>query len=249
MKEERFFYVPEAVNNNELPDEEAKHAVRVLRLNAGDEIFLIDGKGAFHHAEITLASNKHCNYRILETLPQEREWSGYIHLAMAPTKMMDRVEWFAEKATEIGFDELSFLNCRLSERRQLRIDRIENKVLSAVKQSRKAWMPAVHDIQDFKEFILSHNPSQSNGQSQYFIAHCYDDIPKQHLYSLLSQQTTETTKEVTILIGPEGDFHRDEVLFALEHGYQSISLGTSRLRTETAALSAVMMARLHFSEL
>lgn len=242
MKEERFFYVPDAQNNIELPEDEAKHAVSVLRLQAGDEVFLIDGKGTFHRAEITMASKKHCNYSILESIPQQREWRGRIHLAMAPTKMMDRIEWFAEKATEIGFDELSFLDCRLSERRQLRIDRIVTKVVGAVKQSRKAWMPKVNDICDFKDFILTHNPETKEGL--YAIAHCYDDIEKQHLFELLSALETNS---VTILIGPEGDFHHDEVLFALEHGYHSISLGTSRLRTETAALSAVMMARLHFS--
>lgn len=257
MKEERFFYVPDAQNNIELPGDEAKHAVSVLRLQAGDEVFLIDGEGTFHRAEITMASKKHCNYSILESIPQQREWRGRIHLAMAPTKMMDRIEWFAEKATEIGFDELSFLDCRLSERRQLRIDRIETKVVGAVKQSRKAWMPKVNDMQDFKDFILTHNPETKEGI--YAIAHCYDDIEKQHLFELLTaleppeppetpetSETSETTT-VTLLIGPEGDFHHDEVLFALENGYHSISLGTSRLRTETAALSAVMMARLHFS--
>ncbi len=266
MKEERFFYVPDAQNNIELPEDEAKHAVSVLRLQAGDEVFLIDGEGTFHRAEITMASKKHCNYSILESIPQQREWRGRIHLAMAPTKMMDRIEWFAEKATEIGFDELSFLDCRLSERRQLRIDRIVTKVVGAVKQSRKAWMPKVNDICDFKDFILTHNPQTKAGF--YAIAHCYDDIEKHHLFELLSalapSETTETVLptiwgspllvegagevlEGVLLIGPEGDFHHDEVLFALDHGYHSISLGTSRLRTETAALSAVMMARLHLS--
>lgn len=239
MKEERFFYVPEAKSRVELPEDEAKHAVSVLRLQAGDEVFLIDGEGTFHRAEITMATKKHCLYSIKESLPQEKEWQGRIHLAMAPTKMMDRIEWFAEKATEIGFDELSFLDCRLSERRQLRIDRIVTKVVGAVKQSRKAWMTKVNDICDFKDFIESHNPQKEEGL--YAIAHCYDDIEKQHLFEMLSE---EASKSVTLLIGPEGDFHHDEVLFALEHGYKSISLGTSRLRTETAALSAVMMARL-----
>ncbi|MCF0191827.1 MAG: 16S rRNA (uracil(1498)-N(3))-methyltransferase [Prevotella sp.] len=241
MKEERFFYVPDAQNNIELPEDEAKHAVSVLRLQVGDEIFLIDGEGSFHRAEITMATKKHCNYNILESVPQEREWQGRIHLAMAPTKMMERTEWFAEKATEIGFDELSFLDCRLSERRQLRIDRIETKVVGAVKQSRKAWMPKVNDIIDFKAFIIQNNPKTKDGF--YAIAHCYDDIAKVHLYEEL---TTIKPSAVTILIGPEGDFHHDEVLFAIENGYRSISLGTSRLRTETAALSAVMMARLFY---
>lgn len=255
MKEERFFYVPNAHQNTELPEDEAKHAVSVLRLKAGDEIFLIDGEGFFHRAEITMATKKHCNYNIVESISQEREWNGRIHLAMAPTKMMERIEWFAEKATEIGFDELSFLDCRLSERRQLRIDRIETKVVGAVKQSRKAWKPNVNDMQNFKDFIELHNPESSENNMLYCIAHCYDDIEKEHLFNVLSSADHESCsadcakgrREVCILIGPEGDFHHDEVIFAIKHGYKSISLGTSRLRTETAALSAVMMARLHFS--
>lgn len=249
MKEKRFFYTPDTAAG-ELPEEEAKHALRVLRLQTGDEIHLIDGKGAFHRAEITLASSKHCCYRIVETQPQEREWTGRIHLAMAPTKMMERTEWFAEKATEIGIDEFSFLNCRLSERRQMRLDRIENKVISAVKQSRKAWMPVVNDMMDFKDFVLQQekqalsavgNDPVSACPPLLCIAHCYNDIPRQPLFPL------PQTPSALVLIGPEGDFHHDEVLFALDHGFRSVSLGTSRLRTETAALSAVMMMRLAFA--
>ncbi|MCF0203634.1 MAG: 16S rRNA (uracil(1498)-N(3))-methyltransferase [Bacteroidaceae bacterium] len=239
MKEERFFYVPQAATLTELPEEEAKHAVRVLRLQAGDEIYLTDGAGVFHRAEITLASNKRCAYRITESVNQQKGWDSHIHIAMAPTKMMERTEWFAEKATEIGFDELTVLNCQLSERRQLRLDRIEAKVVGAVKQSRKAWMPLLHDMTAFKTFVASHNPNCAEGV--YLIAHCYDDLPKNHLFDILS---ADRFPRITILIGPEGDFHRDEVSLALSLGYRSVSLGTSRLRTETAALSAVMMANL-----
>lgn len=111
MKEVRYFYVPDAANQVELPAEEATHALRVLRLKGGDEIFLMDGEGSFYRAEVTAASSKRCLYEIKENMPQERAWKGHIHLAIAPTKMMERIEWMAEKATEIGFDELSFLNC------------------------------------------------------------------------------------------------------------------------------------------
>ena len=112
MKEVRFFYAPYAAITHELPEEEAQHAVRVLRLDAGDEIMLMDGKGSFYLAEITEATKKRCFYQLKETLPQPRQWQGHLHLAMAPTKNLDRVEWLAEKATEIGFDELTFLNCK-----------------------------------------------------------------------------------------------------------------------------------------
>ncbi|MBR5053395.1 MAG: RsmE family RNA methyltransferase, partial [Bacteroidaceae bacterium] len=115
MKEERFFYDP--LINGELPSEEAHHAVKVLRLGVGDEIRLMDGKGSFYRAAITAATGHRCLYQIVEQEPQEPAWEGHLHLAMAPTKLMDRVEWFAEKATEIGFDELTFLDCQFSERR------------------------------------------------------------------------------------------------------------------------------------
>ena len=177
MKEERYFYVPQAGQRDTLPDDEAQHALKVLRLKEGAEIFLMDGEGTFFRAEVTLATNHVCQYHIIETLPQQRPWRGSITIAMAPTKMMDRIEWFAEKATEIGFDELSFLDCRLSERRQLRIDRIETKVVGAVKQSRKAWMPKVNDICDFKDFILSHNPEtkEADGLSECWL--CETECP------------------------------------------------------------------------
>ena len=112
MKEVRYFYVPDAANQVELPAEEATHALRVLRLKGGDEIFLMDGEGSFFRAEVTASSSKRCLYEIKEEMPQQRAWKGHIHLAIAPTKMMERIEWMAEKATEIGFDELSFLNCQ-----------------------------------------------------------------------------------------------------------------------------------------
>ena len=138
MKEARYFYVPDASVQQELPQEEAVHALRVLRLKEGDEIFLQDGEGAFYQVEVTTANAKHCFYRILQTLPQKPAWQGRIHLAIAPTKNIDRMEWLVEKATEVGFDELTFLDCQFSERRQLREDRIEKIVVAAMKQSRKA---------------------------------------------------------------------------------------------------------------
>ena len=117
MKEERFFYDP--TMQGRLPEDEARHAARVLRLKPGDEVFLMDGRGTFYSAELTAVSNHQCLYRILQTMPQEAAWQGHLHLAIAPTKLNDRTEWFAEKATEIGFDELSFIDCRFSERRTI----------------------------------------------------------------------------------------------------------------------------------
>lgn len=244
MKEERFFYVPNANDTNELPQEEAVHATRVLRLSEGDEIFLMDGKGRFLRAEITMATNKRCAYSIVETLPQEPLWNGHIHLAMAPTKMMERVEWFAEKATEIGCDEFSFLECKFSERRNMRQDRVDKIVVGATKQSRKAWKPVVNELMPFKKFV----DEERDGMK--LIAHCHEDESREDLYDLLHAACNDARQEellssgVTILIGPEGDFSPEEVAYAREHGYQTVSLGRSRLRTETAALYAVMTAQL-----
>lgn len=240
MKEARYFYVPQAAAGTELPPDEAAHALRVLRLQAGDELFLMDGVGCFYRAEVAEASAKRCSYTILERMVQEPTWRGHIHLAIAPTKMMERMEWLAEKATEVGFDELSFLSCRFSERRQLRQDRIEKIVVSAMKQSRKAWLPVVNPLTDFKTFIGQPRPGRK------FIAHCYDEVPRADLFTALMADSRHEDSEpdTTILVGPEGDFSIDEVRMAEAHGYTSVTLGESRLRTETAGLTAVMMAQL-----
>ena len=236
MKEVRYFYVPDAINNNELPQEEATHALRVLRLKSGDEMFIMDGTGNFYHAEVSLATNKKCLYEIKETLPQNKTWKGHIHLAIAPTKNMDRIEWMTEKATEIGFDELSFLNCVFSERKVLRTERIEKIVVSAVKQSRKPWKPIVNEMITFKDFISTPR------EGRKFIAHCYQEIEKHDLFDIINND--KDNENITVLVGPEGDFSIEEVKLAIENGYESISLGQSRLRTETAGLLAVTMSQL-----
>ncbi len=236
MKEVRYFYVPDAKNNNELPQEEATHALRVLRLKSGDDMFIMDGTGNFYHAEVSLATNKKCLYEIKETLPQNKTWKGHIHLAIAPTKNMDRIEWMTEKATEIGFDELTFLNCTFSERKVLRTERIEKIVVSAVKQSRKPWKPIVNEMIPFKDFISMPRKGRK------FIAHCYQEIEKNDLFDIINSD--KENESITVLVGPEGDFSIEEVRLAIENGYESISLGQSRLRTETAGLMAVTMSQL-----
>lgn len=236
MKEMRFFYVPDAENRQELPAEEANHAIRVLRLKEGAELMLMDGQGSFYKAEVTMIANHHCYYRIVEKMPQERQWQGHVHLAIAPTKMSDRIEWMTEKTVEVGIDELSFLNCQFSERRQLKTERIGKIVTAAVKQSHKAYMPTVNEMTPFNKFIVGHSAGHR------FIAHCYQEVPRVNLFDQLCQ--LDETDEVLVLIGPEGDFSIDEVRTAVEAGYVSVDLGKSRLRTETAGLSAVMMMQL-----
>ena len=236
MKEVRFFYAPDATTSQELPNDEAMHALRVLRLKTGDEMMLMDGVGNYYQAEVTLAHTKHCLYEIKETFPQERQWQGHVHLAIAPTKLMDRMEWMIEKAVEIGVDEISFLNCQFSERRLVKTPRADKIVVSAMKQSHKAWKTQLNDIVPFKDFITQPR------EGRKFIAHCYEEIPRTYLYDELRQ--TAPTDDTTVLIGPEGDFSVDEVKAAMANGYQSVHLGKSRLRTETAGLSAVMMMQL-----
>lgn len=256
MKEERFFYVPQAAENNsdsnpvsssasssisgpinnELPEQEAQHAIRVLRLAEGDEMFLMDGAGTFYRAKVSMATKKRCFYDICETLPQQKTWTGEIRLAVAPTKMMERVEWMVEKATEVGFDAISFIDCKFSERHTVKTDRIERIVVAAMKQSRKAYKPTVNAMADFCDFI-AHDDADYK-----FIAHCYNDQQRVDLFDRL--QTLDPASSVSVLIGPEGDFSADEVEMAQSAGYEPITLGNSRLRTETAGLMAVAMAQI-----
>jgi len=236
LKEARYFYVPDAAQQQELPADESAHAIRVLRLKTGDELFLMDGVGNYYRAMVTAATSHRCGYEIVEKLPQERQWNGSVHLAIAPTKMMDRMEWMAEKVTEVGIDELTFLDCQFSERRILKLPRMEKIVISAVKQSHKAWMPVLHEMTSFKSFISLPR------EGRRFIAHCYEEIPRTYLFDELRELAPGTG--ATVLIGPEGDFSVDEVRMAVDAGWQSVHLGKSRLRTETAGLAAVMMMQL-----
>lgn len=244
MKEIRYFYAPDILRSDELPEEEAVHCLRVLRLQPGELIHLTDGCGRFYLAEITVVTNKRCCFKILEEQVLDKEWRGHLHLAVAPTKNIDRIEWLAEKATEIGFDELSFLNCRFSERKVVKTERIDKILVSAMKQSHKVFKPVLNEVRTFEDFL-----SRDFG-GQKFIAHCYDEA------DILRETKTDADKmmdggkpflldvldpkeDAMVLVGPEGDFSVEEVRKALEKGFRSVSLGRSRLRTETAALVAV----------
>lgn len=221
------FYTPDILSTKELPEEEAGHCLRVLRLATGDKITLTDGKGYFYEAEIAAHTNKKCEVNILSSTLQEPLWKGHIQVALAPTKNMDRMEWLVEKMTEIGIDEISFLNCRFSERKVIKLERINKIVVSAVKQSLKARMPRVDEMADFNRFV-----KQDFGTAQKFIAHCYEQDKQ------LLKDTMTAGSDAVVLIGPEGDFSEEEVGMAIDNGFVPISLGPSRLRTETAALAA-----------
>ena len=203
---------------------------------SGDEIMLTDGIGNFYKAEITVAATRKCVFKLLETIPQTPIWRGHLHLVVSPTKMMERMEWLVEKATEIGFDRISFINCDNSERRVIKVKRLEKIAVSAMKQSRKAWKPIIDEIVSFDELVAE------STEGLRYIAHCYEEIKKVDLFNQLS--ISDKDEDVTVFIGPEGDFSLSEVKKAIDAGFVSVSLGESRLRTETAALYSVMMANL-----
>ena len=244
MKEARYFYAPDAPAADELSADEAVHALRSLRLTAGDELFLIDGRGTFFRAVVTLTAAKRCFYKILAELPQHKSWHGHIHIAVAPTKMNERMEWLTEKATEIGFDEMTPLSCTFSERKVLRRERLEKITIAAMKQSRKPWKPVINEMQPFRAFV------QQPRSGRKFIACCHEDMQRLDLTDELlaegrdwSRPLHDKTDDITVLIGPEGDFTTDEVELAIACGYTPVTLGNSRLRTETAALYAVMLSQ------
>ena len=222
----QIFYTPDIAIKPELPEEEAGHCIRVLRLGEGDEIVLTDGQGSFYKAAISRAHPKHCEVTLLESWKQPDLWNFNLHIAIAPTKNMDRMEWFVEKATEIGFDELTFLNCRFSERKVIKTERISKILVSAIKQSLKARLPQLNEMTDFNKFITQPFPGQK------FIAHCYEGEKQ------LLKDIVHPGEDALVLIGPEGDFSEEEVRKATENDFIPISLGKSRLRTETAALVA-----------
>ncbi len=230
MKEIRYFHDPDLTGN--LPEDEARHATRVLRLKEGDELHLVDGRGTRCVARITVATNHQCLYEIVERVSERPTWKGHLHLALAPTKMMERTEWLAEKATEVGLDELSLLDCRWSERRQVKTDRLEKILVAAMKQSHKATLPRLNGMTPFADFVTEERVGQK------FICHCHEG-DKPFLLDVL-----DGAEDATVLVGPEGDFSPEEVALALQHGYRAVSLGPSRLRTETAALMAVHMMQL-----
>lgn len=228
----QLFYVPEISDFAVLNEAESKHAVRVLRLSEGDNVQLIDGKGGFYEAEITDANPKKCVLKIIKSVQEFEKRNFKLHLAIAPTKNIDRFEWFLEKCTELGIDEITPLVTEHSERKVIKPERLEKIIVAAVKQSLKAYLPRLNSVTYFKDFI-----SNTNCRNK-FIAHCHK-AKKEHLKNCIGKN-----EELVILIGPEGDFSREEVELAKKRGYMEISLGSSRLRTETAGVVACHIANL-----
>lgn len=229
----QLFYVPNISGTEILLDEtESKHAVRVLRLQNGTRVQAIDGKGGFYEAEIADANPKKCRLSIINSKKEFGEKNFHLHIAIAPTKNIDRFEWFLEKATEIGIDEITPLLTSHSERKVVNPERLEKILVSAMKQSLKAYLPKLNDITPIKQLIVN------NKTNNKYIAYC-DEIQKIHLKNVEIKG-----KDTLILIGPEGDFSPDEIKLALENGFEVVSLGTARLRTETAGIVACHIVNL-----
>lgn len=237
MKETRFFYTPDIKHDARLPEDEAGHAVRVLRMQPGDEAWAMDGCGTFYRCTIAQADKRCCMLDIDEVLPQKRAWRGILTLAVAPTKNMDRLEWMTEKAVEIGVDRIVLLECKNSERTTVKAERLERIVISAMKQSRKPWKTEIVPMTNASHFIR-------NIVGPGFIAHCHEDMPHERPFLL---DVLPTDGDMTVMVGPEGDFSAEEVNLAIENGLTPVSLGNSRLRTETAGIAAVHIMQIKAS--
>ena len=229
----QLFYVPKISGAEVILDEtESKHAIRVLRLQNGNPVQIIDGKGGFYEAEISDANPKKCKLVIIKSQKEFWKRNFYLHIAIAPTKNIDRFEWFLEKATEIGIDEITPLLTSHSERKTINPERLEKIVVSAMKQSLKAYLPVLNEITPVKQLIIN------NKSTSKYIAYC-DDIQKIHL-----KDAVVRGQDTLIFIGPEGDFSPEEVNLAVENGFKVVSLGVARLRTETAGIVACNIVNL-----
>lgn len=205
--------------------DESRHIVKVLRKKVGDQLHITNGTGWLFNAELTLADTKHCSVNILsQNLQPKRTFS--LHLAVAPTKMNDRYEWFLEKATEIGIEEITPIICDNSERKVVKLERFEKILQSAMKQSLQCYLPKLNAPIAFKDFV------DSSFSESKFIAHC-EETDKKSLKSQL-----KNNDDTLILIGPEGDFSVKEIEMALDADFIPVTLGNTRLRTETAAIAA-----------
>lgn len=229
MKVDRIFFTSNKIDDYfSLNEEESKHCIKVLRLKCGDEIVINDGKGAFYFTEIISDNAKKCTVQIKSKQEVEKTTSVNIHIAIAPTKNIDRFEWFLEKTTEIGIDEITPILCERSERKDIKIERVEKIVISAMKQSLKAHLPKLNSLTSFSTLV------KTPFDGEKYIAHCNNAT--ENLVEIYKKGTN-----TLILIGPEGDFSEKEIKLAKENNFKEISLGKSRLRTETAGVVACDM--------
>jgi len=233
MKTTKHTFFCTSISDLHLSEEESHHAVRVLRLKVDDSITLIDGKGTSAIGKITDLNKKSIKFKITESKFKKQELPE-IHIAIAPTKSNDRFEFFLEKVTELGVSTITPLHCSNSERKTIKLDRFEKIIMSAVKQSGNLYLPKINSLTKFADFMTSLNKDTS-----CFIAHCETDELKNELKDLIQKN-----KKICILIGPEGDFTNEEINLAKTNNFKAVSLGSSRLRTETAGIIACHTVKL-----
>ncbi|MGM9803528.1 MAG: 16S rRNA (uracil(1498)-N(3))-methyltransferase [Muribaculaceae bacterium] len=224
------FYAPDIAETLTLPEVESGHCVRVLRLREGDLIEVVDGMGNCYVCSIAVAHHKRCAVNIVSTAAVPCHWGKRIDIAIAPTKNLDRMEWMSEKCTEMGVDSIIPLRCRYSERKELKTERINKILVSAMKQSLKCTLPQLSEMTAVADVIAMPY------EGKRYIAYCDENIPRR-----LFAQEYDSTKNALIMIGPEGDFSPEEIEMALNAGFVPVSLGDSRLRTESAAVMACAM--------
>lgn len=229
-----FFYHAQAALHStiEFDSSEATHIAKALRMKSGDKIELTNGLGELFAAELDV--QKHHVSAVVMEEKSATDSKPALHLGIAPTKNADRIEWLIEKAVELGVGEVSLIHCAHSERSRISLERMHRVAIAALKQSRRTHLPEIRELQDFSQWIIKVNSTHR------FIAHCIDAMPRELLKNVL-----EDSDSVCIAIGPEGDFAESEVRSALNAGFKSVSLGSARLRTETAALAAVHTYALH----
>lgn len=229
------FYAPHAENGEcRFPPAESHHCAKVLRLVPGQEVWVTDGEGFLYAAELSVVSDKACLARVLKVLRKPGEEGNLrpqTHIVLAPTKNMERTEWFLEKATEVGLGKVSFIRTEHSERKQIKPERVESILVAAMKQSQQAYLPVQEEMCSLGEYLKKQNGKDAPVQK--FIAYCGAEYERKSFLSLLRPGT-----EVEVMIGPEGDFSPAEVAQCVQAGYVPVSLGDTRLRTETAALFA-----------
>lgn len=228
----QLFYAPEiSLPRYTLSEEESKHCVKVLRMRCGDELHITDGRGTMYRCKVVDDNAKHCTVEVVESIPEYEKPEYRLTMAVAPTKNIDRFEWFLEKATEVGVSEVYAIECDHSERRQIKREREEKVITSAVKQSLKAYHPTLHDMTPVRQLM------EMPFEGEKYIAHCNSTLgEREYLGSLVKKG-----ENILILIGPEGDFSEEEITFALQNGFKPITLGRERLRTETAAVVAAVV--------
>lgn len=223
------FYAPDVETTGVLPESESSHCCRVIRMKEGDEITVVDGNGTRFRCLITEAHPKHTAVEIIDREDAHNHWNYPITLAVAPTKLSDRMEWMLEKAVEIGVDRIVLLKCRHSERKTIKLERLQKVMISAMKQSLKGVLPQIEEMTEFRRFV-----EENAGSGQLFFGYCDAAYPRKEFV-----KECRPGEPVVLMIGPEGDFSPEEVALAVKNGFKPVTFGKSRLRTETAALYGV----------